>query len=151
MKTAPNKRIFLIVTLLVVGGALAALVLSSFTGALVYFHTPTEAVAKGHELDRKKIRIGGMVQAGSLVRESGSLKIRFLVTDGKEQIPVRYEGMVPDLFREGQGVVVEGTWNSGQEFQADTILAKHSEDYVPVEMSEQGIAKSKESLMKSLK
>ncbi|MBF0273230.1 MAG: cytochrome c maturation protein CcmE [Magnetococcales bacterium] len=151
MKPLANKRLFLILTVLVVGGSLAALVFSSFTGALVYFHTPAEAVAKQRELDGKKIRVGGMVQAGSLVREAGTLKIRFLVTDGKAQIPVRYDGMVPDLFREGQGVVVEGTWKSGQDFSADTILAKHSEDYVPVEMSEQGIAKSKESLMKSLK
>ncbi|MBF0191677.1 MAG: cytochrome c maturation protein CcmE [Magnetococcales bacterium] len=151
MKTLANKRLYLILTVLVVGGSLAALVFSSFTGALVYFHTPTEAVAKQRELDGKKIRVGGMVQAGSLAREAGTLKIRFLVTDGNAQIPVRYDGMVPDLFREGQGVVVEGTWKSGQDFSADTILAKHSEDYVPVEMSEQGIAKSKESLLKSLK
>ncbi|MBF0615112.1 MAG: cytochrome c maturation protein CcmE [Magnetococcales bacterium] len=146
-----NKRLMLMFTVIMVGGALVALVLTSFTGALVYFHTPTEAVAKTKELVAKKIRIGGMVQTGSLVRESGTLKIRFLVTDSTTHIPVRYEGMLPDLFREGQGVVVEGTWQSPQEFVATTILAKHSEDYVPVDMSEQGIAKSKESLLKSLK
>ncbi|GAB0058305.1 Cytochrome c-type biogenesis protein CcmE [Candidatus Magnetaquicoccaceae bacterium FCR-1] len=146
-----NRRVFMILSVILVIGSLGALVLSSFTGALVYFHTPTEALAKQPELNGKKIRIGGMVQAGTLTREAGTLKIRFLVTDGKGQIPVRYEGIVPDLFREGQGVVVEGTWKNGQDFPADTILAKHSEDYVPVEMNEQGIAKSKESLLKSLK
>ncbi|MBF0439926.1 MAG: cytochrome c maturation protein CcmE [Magnetococcales bacterium] len=151
MKTRPNKRLFLIGTLILVAGALAALVFSSFTGALVYFHTPTEVTAKTTELNGKKIRIGGMVQAGSLVKESGTQKIRFLVTDGTSQHPVRYDGMVPDLFREGQGVVVEGTWRTGQDFMADSILAKHSEDYVPVEMSKEGIEKSKDSLMKSLK
>ncbi|MEO5346000.1 MAG: cytochrome c maturation protein CcmE [Magnetococcus sp. YQC-9] len=151
MSISLNRRIFMIITLILVAGSLGFLVLSSFTGALVYFHTPTEALAKNQELTGKKIRIGGMVQTGSLAKESGTLKIRFLVTDGKAQIPVRYEGMVPDLFREGQGVVVEGTWRAGEDFLADTILAKHSEDYVPVEMNEQGIAKSKESLLKSLK
>lgn len=150
MKTQPNKRLFLIITLIAVGGALAALIFSSFTGALVYFHTPDEVTTKAAELNGKKIRIGGMVKTGSLVKESGSQKIRFLVTDSKSTLPVRYEGMVPDLFREGQGVVVEGTWQTGQDFIADSILAKHSEDYVPVEMSEQGIANSQKSLIKSL-
>ncbi|MBF0340440.1 MAG: cytochrome c maturation protein CcmE [Magnetococcales bacterium] len=151
MKTPPNRRLFFLITLVVVGGALAALIFSSFTDALVYFHTPTEALAKTQDLNGKKVRIGGMVQTGSLVKESGTLKIRFQVTDGKNQTPVRYEGMVPDLFREGQGVVVEGIWHAKQDFIADSILAKHSEDYVPVEMSEQGVAKAKESLLKSLK
>ncbi|MBF0296875.1 MAG: cytochrome c maturation protein CcmE [Magnetococcales bacterium] len=150
MKSPANKRLFLIITLLAVVGALGTLIFSSFTGALVYFHTPAEITAKAGELNGKKVRIGGMVQAGSLVKEPGTLKIRFLVSDGKSHLPVRYEGMVPDLFREGQGVVVEGVWRTGQDFAADTILAKHSEDYVPVEMSEQGIAKSQKSLLKSL-
>ncbi|MEO5332019.1 MAG: cytochrome c maturation protein CcmE [Magnetococcus sp. YQC-5] len=150
MKRPPNKRLFLLITLIAVGGALAALVFSSFTGALVYFHTPSEVTTKSTELTGKKVRIGGMVQTGSLVKEPGTLKIRFLVTDGTSTLPVRYDGMVPDLFREGQGVVVEGTWQGGQEFAADSILAKHSEDYVPVDMSKQGIEKSQKSLLKSL-
>ncbi len=150
MKTHPNKPLFLIITLVAVGGALIALVFSSFTGALVYFHTPTEVKAKANELNGKKIRIGGMVQTGSLAKESGTLKIRFLITDGHTQLPVRYEGMLPDLFREGQGVVAEGSWQTNQDFVADSILAKHSEDYLPVEMSEEGMAKAQKSLLKSL-
>lgn len=145
-----NKRLLLIFSVVLVGGALLALVFTSFTGALVYFYTPTEIKAKGAEFSERKIRIGGMVQEGSLVKESGTLKIRFLVTDGKERLPVRYEGMVPDLFHEGQGVIVEGIWRPGKDFMADTILAKHSEDYVPVEMSEEGIAKARESMLDSL-
>lgn len=150
MTTPGKKRLLLAVTVLVVGGALLTLVFSSFTGALVYFYTPTEIQAQSAGLVGKKIRIGGMVQEGSLVRTEGTLKIRFLVTDGHNQLPVRYDGMVPDLFREGQGVIVEGVWQPGGDFPAGTILAKHSEDYMPVEMSEEGIAKAKESILKSM-
>ena len=149
--TVRNRRFLLIGSVLLVGGALLALVFTSFTGALVYFYTPTEIKAKAGELSGRKVRIGGLVQEGSLVRESGSLKIRFLIADNTERLPVQYEGMTPDLFREGQGVIVEGTWRSGETFQAATILAKHSEDYVPVKMSEEGIAKARESMLKTLK
>jgi cytochrome c-type biogenesis protein CcmE len=150
MNKKRQKRLFLILTVLVVGGALISLVFTSFTGALVYFYTPTEIMAKSDTLNGKTVRIGGMVQEGSLVKESGTLKINFLVTDGKNLFPVRYDGMLPDLFREGQGVIVEGTWQSGKDFMASSILAKHSEDYMPVEMSEEGIAKAKESILKSM-
>ncbi|MEO5350074.1 MAG: cytochrome c maturation protein CcmE [Magnetococcus sp. YQC-3] len=149
--TVRNRRFLLIGSVLLVGGALLALVFTSFTGALVYFYTPTEIKAKSGELSGRKVRIGGLVQEGSLVRESGSLKIRFLIADNTERLPVQYEGMTPDLFREGQGVIVEGTWRSGETFQAATILAKHSEDYVPVKMSEEGIAKARESMLKTLR
>ncbi|MBF0625434.1 MAG: cytochrome c maturation protein CcmE [Magnetococcales bacterium] len=145
-----NKRLLLILTLLVVVGALLALVFTSFTDALVYFHTPTEIQAASSRLDGKKIRIGGMVQAGSLHKTPDTLQVAFLVTDGSSQLPVTYEGMLPDLFREGQGVVVEGTWRHGQPFQAATVLAKHSEDYMPVEMTEAGIEKARQSILKTL-
>ncbi|MBF0161920.1 MAG: cytochrome c maturation protein CcmE, partial [Magnetococcales bacterium] len=133
--TSRNRRFFLLGSVVLVGGALLALVFTSFTGALVYFYTPTEIKAKGAEMVGRKIRIGGMVQEGSLVRETGTLKMRFLVVDNAERLPVQYEGMTPDLFREGQGVIVEGVWRGSETFQAATILAKHSEDYVPVKMS----------------
>ena len=150
MNKKSQKRLILILTVLVVGGALISLVFSSFTGALVYFYTPTEILQKSDTLNGKTVRIGGMVQEGSLVKESGTLKIRFLVTDGQKLFPVRYDGMLPDLFREGQGVIVEGVWQSGQDFAASSILAKHSEDYMPVEMTEEGIAKAKKSILKSM-
>ncbi|MBF0463331.1 MAG: cytochrome c maturation protein CcmE [Magnetococcales bacterium] len=148
---AKNKRYLLIGSVLVVGGALLALVFTSFTGALVYFYTPTEIKAKSAEMSGRKVRIGGLVQEGSLVKEPGTLKIRFLVVDNAERLSVQYDGMTPDLFREGQGVIVEGTWRGGESFQAVTILAKHSEDYVPVKMSQEGIAKARESMLKTLK
>lgn len=146
-----KKRILLIVSVVVVGAALLTLVLTSFTGALVYFHTPTEIGIKSAEFAGRKIRIGGVVQEGSLVKEPGTSHITFLVTDGKKRLKVAYDGMVPDLFREGQGVIVEGIWHPGKPFQADTILAKHSEDYVPVEMSDEGLARSKASMLESLR
>lgn len=145
-----QKRIFLIVTVLLVGGALVSLVVTSFTGSLVYFYTPTEIQAKASTLGGQKVRIGGLVQQGSLKKEAGTLKISFLVTDGKSQLPVRYDGMLPDLFREGQGVVAEGVWRADDAFVAESILAKHSEDYIPIEMSAEGIAKAKTSLLKTM-
>ncbi|HIJ85315.1 MAG: CcmE/CycJ protein [Magnetococcales bacterium] len=147
-----NRRSFLILTLVVVCGALGTLVWTSFTGSLVYFRTPTEIQEQAATTKSgQKIRIGGMVQEGSLVKEPGTLKIRFIVTDGKSQLPVRYDGMTPDLFREGQGVIVEGPWQPNQDFVATSILAKHSEDYIPVEMTQEGIARSKESMLRTLK
>lgn len=145
-----DKRKWVILSAVLVGGALLWLVAGSFTDALVYFHTPSELEAKSAELTGKKVRIGGMVQAGSLTKTPGTMKINFLVTDGNKQIPVFYDGITPDLFHEGQGVIVEGTWRPGTTFVAATILAKHSEDYMPVEMSEEAIEKSKKSILKSL-
>lgn len=150
MDKRKKKRLYLLLTVFVVGGALLSLVYSSFTGSLVYFYTPSEVTQGAQGLEGKKIRIGGMVQEGTLSKEAGTLKIRFMVTDGDALFPVRYDGLLPDLFREGQGVVVEGIWRTGQDFVATTILAKHSEDYVPVEMTEEGVAKAKASLLKSL-
>ncbi|ABK45986.1 CcmE/CycJ protein [Magnetococcus marinus MC-1] len=149
-KRMRNKRLLLIATLVLVGGALLTLVFQSFSGAMVYFHTPTEVMQKTVELVGKKVRIGGMVQAGSLSRKEGTLEITFDVTDGETPISVYYKGVTPDLFREGQGVVVEGEWLNTKPFIAHTILAKHSEDYMPVEMNAEAIQKSRENILKSL-
>lgn len=146
-----KRRLFLVLTLVIVCGALGMLIWTSFTGSLVYFLTPTEIRETGQAKAGQKIRVGGMVQEGSLVKEPGTLKIRFIVTDGKNELAVRYDGMTPDLFREGQGVVAEGPWQPGQDFVATNILAKHSEDYIPVEMSKEGISRSKESMLRSLR
>ncbi|MBF0421965.1 MAG: cytochrome c maturation protein CcmE [Magnetococcales bacterium] len=146
-----SRRLYLILTIFVVVGALGALLWTSFTGSLVYFYTPTEILQTGSDKSGHKVRIGGMVQEGSLVKQPGSLKMRFLVTDGTNRLAVTYEGMPPDLFREGQGVVVEGVWRPGQDFNAGTVLAKHSEDYIPVKMTQEGIARSKENMLRTLK
>ena len=110
----------------------AALVLSAMRDSIVFFHSPTE-VAEDKLATGKRIRIGGLVEAGSLQRNA-DMRISFKVTDGKHAVPVRYQGIVPDLFREGQGVVAEGVLEDGGGFRADTVLAKHDENYMPREV-----------------
>ncbi|OSM01477.1 cytochrome c maturation protein CcmE [Magnetofaba australis] len=149
MASKNKKPLMLVATVVVVGGALLALVFTSFTDSLVYFHTPTE-IAQKPQLAGKKVRIGGMVQTGTLMETPGTMKIAFEVTDGDKRLQVKYDGIKPDLFREGQGVVVEGIYRPGQTFEADTILAKHSEDYMPVEMSQEGIENSRKNILKSM-
>jgi cytochrome c-type biogenesis protein CcmE len=98
----------------------------------VFFHSPTEVV-QDHLAAGTRIRIGGLVKAGS-VKRSNNLNIRFEVTDGKNEVPVHYQGLVPDLFREGQGVVAEGKMEPNGSLDADTVLAKHDERYMPKEV-----------------
>lgn len=123
-------------TLIGVSGAVlaiaVALVLSAMRDSIVFFHSPTDIV-ENHIAAGKRIRLGGLVEPGSLKR-SADLRISFKVTDGKHTVPVRYQGIVPDLFREGQGVVAEGTLQAGGGFAADTVLAKHDERYMPREV-----------------
>jgi cytochrome c-type biogenesis protein CcmE len=97
-----------------------------------YFYTPADIVA-GKAAPGQFVRLGGMVEKGSVTREADGLTIRFVVTDGKAQTPVVYRGIVPDLFREGSGVVAEGRLERGT-FVADNILAKHDERYMPPEL-----------------
>jgi len=123
-------------TLIGISGAVlvvaVALVLSAMRNSIVFFHSPSE-VAQDHLAPGTRIRIGGLVEPGSLKR-GDNLNISFKVTDGKNDIPVRYQGIVPDLFREGQGVVAEGKVAPGGTFIADTVLAKHDERYMPREV-----------------
>jgi cytochrome c-type biogenesis protein CcmE len=98
----------------------------------VFFNSPTDVVEK-HPAAGTRIRIGGLVKPGSLER-GDSLRIRFAVTDGNNDVTVRYQGIVPDLFREGQGVVAEGKIEGGGVLIADTVLAKHDERYMPREV-----------------
>jgi cytochrome c-type biogenesis protein CcmE len=124
---------------------------SSFQDALVYFYTPTEVVKLDESFHGKRIRAGGMVEEGSMVVQGGTLKINFRITDGETAIPVAFEGVPPDLFKEKQGAVVEGFWGADRVFHADLIMAKHSEDYMPVEMKRAGAQLPKEDILKSLK
>jgi len=110
------------------------LVLYALSGSIVFFNSPTDIVEK-HPSPATRIRLGGMVKPGSL-EHGADLRIRFEVTDGNSEVPVRYQGVVPDLFREGQGVVAEGTLGPDGTFDADTILAKHDERYMPKEVVE---------------
>jgi cytochrome c-type biogenesis protein CcmE len=108
--------------------------LNAFRDSIVFFNSPSD-VAEKHVGPGTRIRLGGMVKDGSVVRSDG-LHIRFEVTDGRAEIPVVYQGVVPDLFREGQGVVAEGTLDKSGVFDADTILAKHDETYMPKEVAD---------------
>jgi cytochrome c-type biogenesis protein CcmE len=121
---------------IVVGvGVAAALAMLAFRDNLLYFYNPTQILA-GDAPSGRQFRIGGMVTEGSVQRTPGSLEVRFVVTDYRNSIPVRYEGLLPDLFREGQGVVANGRIGPAGEFVADEVLAKHDENYMPPEVAE---------------
>jgi cytochrome c-type biogenesis protein CcmE len=109
------------------------LVLLGLRDSVVFFHTPSEAIAK-HVPAGKRIRLGGLVTAGSL-RHAGATSVTFAITDQSATIPVSYTGILPDLFREGQGVVAEGRLDAAGRFLADTVLAKHDENYMPPEVA----------------
>ena len=115
---------------LVVLGVAAALVLNAFRSNLVYFYTPTQVAARDAPQGRP-FRIGGMVETGSLVREPNTLTVRFRVTDTAQSVPVTYTGLLPDLFKEGKGVVAQGMLGSEGVFRATEVLAKHDENYMP--------------------
>jgi cytochrome c-type biogenesis protein CcmE len=132
--TRKQRRLFLIGTGLSVIGAAAALVLHALKDNIVFFNSPTQLV--DHQVKPgTRVRIGGLVKPGSLVR-LGDLTVSFEVTDGNSSIPVSFTGALPDLFREGQGVVAEGMLDGGRHFKADTILAKHDERYMPKEVAD---------------
>jgi cytochrome c-type biogenesis protein CcmE len=130
--TRRQRRLILIGSSLGVLAIAVALVLSALRQSIVFFNSPTD-VAEQHLAPGARVRIGGLVKDGS-VKRSADLRINFAVTDGQSDIAVAYQGIVPDLFREGQGVVVEGKMGQGGLFQADTVLAKHDERYMPREV-----------------
>ena len=127
-----NQRLVLVVA--AVAALLIAVMLAMWglKDRASYFYTPAD-IAAGKAADGKAIRLGGMVEKGSVQRQSDGVTIRFVVTDGKSRTPVVYRGIVPDLFREGSGAVAEGRMQ-GSTFVADTILAKHDERYMPPEL-----------------
>ena len=127
-----TRRAVWIVTGLGALGAAAALVLNAFQSNLVFFLTPTQVAANEAPRDRP-FRIGGLVEAGSVVREKDALTVRFKVTDTAKTIPVVYTGILPDLFREGKGVVAQGRLQPDGTFRAAEVLAKHDENYMPPE------------------
>jgi cytochrome c-type biogenesis protein CcmE len=111
-------------------GIAAAMVLSAFRSNLVFFYTPTQIAAKEAPQGRP-FRVGGLVESGSLSREPNTLTVHFRVTDTAQTIPVTYTGLLPDLFKEGKGVVAQGTLGSDGVFHANEVLAKHDENYMP--------------------
>jgi cytochrome c-type biogenesis protein CcmE len=125
-----HKRIAIIAAGLAALGIAAALVLNAFQSNLVFFFSPSQVAAK-EAPQGKTFRIGGMVEAGSLKRESDGLTVSFRVTDTAKTIPVVYTGILPDLFKEGKGVVAQGRIGPDGRFIATEVLAKHDENYMP--------------------
>lgn len=132
--TRKQRRLVLIGTALAVLGVAVALVLSALKESIVFFNSPSD-IAEKHVAPGTRIRLGGMVKDGS-VQRTDPLSVRFDVTDGKDTIAVNYHGALPDLFREGQGVIAEGTLDRAGTFVADTVLAKHDERYMPKEVAD---------------
>jgi cytochrome c-type biogenesis protein CcmE len=132
--TRKQRRLVLIGSGVGVLAVAVALVLGALKDSIVFFNSPTDVVEK-HVRPGSRIRLGGMVKDGSLVRGQ-DLAVRFAVTDGHSDIAVTYQGILPDLFREGQGVVTEGTLDPSGAFKADTVLAKHDENYMPKEVAD---------------
>ena len=110
----------------------AALVLNAFQGNVVFFFSPSQVAAKEAPLDRS-FRVGGMVEKGSLKRRADGLTVEFIVTDTAQSVPVVYTGLLPDLFKEGKGVVTQGKLGPDGVFRASEVLAKHDENYMPPE------------------
>jgi cytochrome c-type biogenesis protein CcmE len=127
-----HKRLGFIVAGLAGLAIAAALVLSAFQENLVFFFSPSQVAAKEAPIGRT-FRVGGLVQAGTVQRESDGLTVRFVVTDTAQSIPVVYKGILPDLFKEGKGCVAQGKIGADGVFYADQVLAKHDENYMPPE------------------
>ena len=139
--TRKQRRGVLIGTCLVVLGIAVGLVLYAMRDSIVFFYSPSD-IAKMEITPGQRIRLGGLVETGSVKRDEGTT-VRFAVTDGAEVLPVTFTGVLPDLFREGQGVVTEGALMPDGTFKADNVLAKHDENYMPPEVAaklkEQGV------------
>src|SRR5438128_9899120 len=132
--TRKQRRLALIGAALGVLSLAAALVLVALRDSIVFFNSPTDVVEK-HITPGARSRVGGLVKEGS-GRRGDSLAVRFEVTDGKSTVLVAYQGLLPDLFREGQGVVAEGTLDPTGTFRADSVLAKHDETYMPKDVAD---------------
>lgn len=133
----PRHKKFAIIISAVIGVSVAALfVLDAFKSNLVFFHSPSDVMA-GKAPMQKIFRLGGMVKEGSVVKSGDGLSVSFVVTDFAKDISVSYKGILPDLFREGQGVITQGKMASLEsQFVADEVLAKHDENYMPPEVAD---------------
>jgi cytochrome c-type biogenesis protein CcmE len=130
-----RKRRIAFVSLLLIGGAVAAsLVLFALGQNLLYFYSPSQ-VAAGELASQQTFRLGGMVERGSVRREADGLTVRFTLTDFAHALPVTYRGLLPDLFREGQGIVAHGRVAADGSFRAEKLEAKHDENYMPPEVA----------------
>lgn len=132
LNPARTRRLWVLLVGLGTLGVASALVLNAFNRNLVFFYSPSQV--HGQEAPRERhFRLGGLVATGSVRRDAASLQVDFVVTDGARAVPVRYSGLLPDLFREGKGVVAQGRLGPDGVFRADQVLAKHDENYMPPE------------------
>lgn len=134
--TPTRKKRLLLLLLIALGVSVAmAIFLTAFKDNIMYFKSPTEVTAQDYPVNRN-FRLGGMVKEGSMARISNSLKVQFVVTDFVKEVKVEFEGILPDLFREGQGVVAIGKMTDNSLFVAEEVLAKHDENYMPPEVAD---------------
>ncbi|HEU4530317.1 MAG TPA: cytochrome c maturation protein CcmE [Steroidobacteraceae bacterium] len=133
--TPRRKRLLVVLGILAGVGVAATLAVQAFRDNMMLFFDPSQVVA-GEAPQGRTFRIGGMVTEGSVKREPGSLEVRFVVTDFQHSVPVSYTGVLPDLFREGQGIVAHGKLDGSGMFVADEVLAKHDENYMPPEVAD---------------
>ncbi|MCF6229247.1 MAG: cytochrome c maturation protein CcmE [Gammaproteobacteria bacterium] len=138
-----NKRLLVVLVGLLGLATVATLVMNAFNSNMVFFYSPTQVLNNEAPRDHT-FRLGGIVEEGSLARANDGLTVTFNVTDGLEIVPVKYVGILPDLFREGQGIVAQGKWGSDSVFTAKEVLAKHDENYMPPEVAEALEAAEKE-------
>jgi cytochrome c-type biogenesis protein CcmE len=132
--TRKGKRLTLIFGALAVLGIAAGLVMFALRDNIVFFYTPSE-LAEKHPSPGARLRIGGLVKQGSVVK-GADREVSFVITDNSKELPVTYTGLLPDLFREGQGVVADGVLQSDGKFRADSVLAKHDERYMPRDVAD---------------
>ncbi|MEE8119526.1 MAG: cytochrome c maturation protein CcmE [Gammaproteobacteria bacterium] len=147
----PRRKRMVLVGLVVLGVSVAAaLGLRAFQENLLYFYSPTAVVSGDVPID-KKFRLGGLVVNGSVRRETGSLTVQFTLTDTINVVDVNYTGILPDLFREGQGIVTHGKMDGNGKFVADEVLAKHDENYMPPEVAASLAEAHRKSIEKKMK
>jgi cytochrome c-type biogenesis protein CcmE len=149
--TPRRKRALLAAAVLGLSATAVGLVANAFRSNLVFFYSPSDIAAQQAPTART-FRLGGLVESGSIARAADGVTVQFVVTDTAQRVPVRYRGILPDLFREGKGVVAQGRLEADGVFRADEVLAKHDENYMPPEAAEaierahQASAKSRETL-----
>jgi cytochrome c-type biogenesis protein CcmE len=144
-----QQRLALVVAGLAALGGAGALILNAFQSNLVFFYSPTQIVAQEAPQGRM-FRIGGLVEAGSVKRQTDGVTVQFTVTDTAHRVPVQYTGILPDLFKEGKGVVAQGELGADGVFRAKEVLAKHDENYMPPEAAD-AVEKAHKAMRESQK
>jgi cytochrome c-type biogenesis protein CcmE len=142
MTPRQKKRLIVVLVIILATVAAAALALKAFQESITYFLNPKD-IAEGQFDTTSRYRVGGIVKTGSVKRLEDGITVEFQVTDCIHDVTVRYEGILPDLFREGQGIVSDGRFDENAIFKANQVLAKHDENYVPSELAEEMLEKQR--------